>query len=273
MSRAMSITVSQLYIYPVKGLKAIAVQRAQCTDRGFERDRRFMVVDGQGRFMTQREHPRMATIWTDIHQDVLVLSAPDLPDVEVPLQPSDPAGLRVEVWRSTCDAVAASSAADAWLTDYLRMPCRLVYMPESTHRFSNEQYAPGKLVSFADGYAYLVTNEASLADLNARLVAKGASAVPMNRFRPNIVVAGADAFAEDDWRELRAGGAVLRSAKPCGRCEVTTTDQSTGERRGPEPLATLAEYRDGRDFGLMFGMNFATQQAGSLAIGDAVVVG
>jgi len=270
----MAITISQLWVYPVKGLKGIPLERSLCTDRGLEYDRRFMVVDRDGRFMSQREHPRMATIWTEMADGALRLAAPEVGEVEVDLQPRGVAGLKVQVWRSSVDAVPASKAADAWLSDYLRAPCRLVFMPESTHRLSNPDFAgPDKRVSFADGYAYLVTNEASLADLNARIEAKGGDAVPMNRFRPNIVVAGASAYEEDRWREVRTGEAMLKVAKPCGRCEVTTTDQSTGERRGPEPLATLVEYRDGRDFGLMFGMNFVTGREGAIRVGDAVDAG
>jgi len=271
MSRAMATTVSQLWIYPVKGLKGIALERARCTDRGFENDRRFMVVDAAGKFMSQREYPRMATVWTEIADGTLRLSAPDVSDVEVALHPDGAPSLRVVVWNSTCDAVPASAAADAWLSDYLGTRCRLVYMPESSHRYSNPEYAgEGKLVSFADGYAYLVTTEGSLADLNARMAARGAPALPMNRFRPSIVVSGSDAWAEDRWGELHAGSAVLCAAKPCGRCEVTTTDQSTGERVGPEPLATLATFRESTRFGIMFGMNFVTEHAGEVALGDRV---
>jgi uncharacterized protein YcbX len=270
----MTIAISQLWIYPVKGLKGIALERALCTDRGLEHDRRFMVVDPSGRFMTQREHPLMATVWTEIHDGVLVLSAPDRAECEVPLVPGGSASERVQVWRSTVDAVPASPEADAWLTDYLGTPCRLVYMPQATRRLSNPEYAgEDKLVSFADGYAYLVIGEASLADLNARLAARGTAALPMNRFRPSIVVSGALPYAEDGWGDVVAGGAVLRGVKPCGRCEVTTTDQSTGERRGPEPLATLATYRESAEFGVMFGMNYVTVRGGAIAIGDAVTPG
>jgi uncharacterized protein YcbX len=269
----MPITVSQLWIYPVKGLKGIAVDAARCTDRGLEHDRRFMVVDPSGRFMSQREHPRMATVWTDVQDGTLVLSAPDRPDCEVPLDPSGAAGESVQVWRSTVDAVPASAAADAWLADYLGAPCHLVYMPQASRRLSNPDYAgEDKLVSFADGYAYLVIGEASLADLNARLAARGTATLPMNRFRPSIVVSGAPPYAEDGWRDVTIGGAVLRGVKPCGRCEVTTTDQSTGERRGPEPLATLATYRESPEFGVMFGMNFVTVRAGAIAVGDTVSI-
>jgi uncharacterized protein YcbX len=267
----MPITVSQLWIYPVKGLKGIPVERARCTARGLAHDRRFMVVDASGRFMSQREHPRMATIWTEIADGALVLSAPDVAEVEVPLEPKGAPGESVQVWRSTCDAVHTCAEADTWLSDFLGVPCRLVYMPDSTHRYSNPDYAGSdKLVSFADGYAYLVIGNASLTDLNARLAARGTAALPMNRFRPSIVVSGAAAYAEDTWGEVSVGGAVLRGVKPCGRCEVTTTDQSTGERLGPEPLATLATYRESAEFGVMFGMNYVTVREGAIAVGDPV---
>jgi uncharacterized protein YcbX len=176
--------------------------------------------------------------------------------------------MRVEVWDSACRAIAPSPEADRWLTAYLGKPCRLVYMPESTRRLSNPLHAgDDKLVGFADGYAFLVISEASLADLNGRL----AHPVPMERFRANIVVKGTQPFAEDGWGEFAVGGAVLRMAKPCGRCQVTTTDQSTGEVTGPEPLATLAGYRDSKEFGARFGMNAVTVKAGLVRVGDVLV--
>lgn len=268
----MALTVASLHLYPVKGLKAIDVRAARCTDRGLEHDRRWMVVDAQGRFLSQREHPRMATIWTDLDDGSLLLSAPEVSTVEVPVDPPPSAPtLTVRVWSSVCEALAPSRQADAWLSDYLGMPCRLVYMPDSTRRLSNPQYAHGeRLVSFADGYAFLVIGQASLDDLNTRLAANGAGALPMNRFRPSIVVAGSAPYAEDAWDRVRVGEAILRAAKPCGRCEVTTTDQATGEVRGPEPLATLAAYRSSDEFGVMFGMNYVVEKTGRIAFGDAV---
>jgi uncharacterized protein YcbX len=264
----MAILVSQLNIYPVKGLKGIAVDSALATSRGLEHDRRFMVVDPQGGFFTQREYPRMATVWTEIAADELRLAAPDADEVSVPLEPAEGEPMRVEVWDSACRAIAPSPEADRWLTAYLGKPCRLVYMPESTRRLSNPLHAgDDKLVGFADGYAFLVISEASLADLNGRL----AHPVPMERFRANIVVKGTQPFAEDGWGEFSVGGAVLRMAKPCGRCQVTTTDQSTGEVTGPEPLATLAGYRDSKEFGARFGMNAVTVKAGLVRVGDVLV--
>ena len=268
----MTATIRSLHIYPVKGLKGIEVGRARCTERGFENDRRFMVVDRDGVFLSQRSHPRMATIWTDLRGDgILELAAPEMPPLEVPLQPAGGETTPVQVWRSTVDAQPVSVAADAWLSAVLECDCRLVYMPDTSLRLSNAQYAgDGKAVSFADGYAYLVIGAASLEDLNARLGRNLHPPLPMNRFRPNIVVAGAAPYAEDTWGEVRIGGARLRGVKPCGRCEVTTTDQSSGERRGPEPLATLATYRSSDEFGVMFGMNFVTESPGEIAVGDTV---
>ena len=267
------ITLASLHIYPVKGLKGIDLGEARCTDRGLEHDRRWMVVDSTGVFLTQREHPKMATVWTDIAGGALALSAPDVASVEVPLVPRSAPRLRVKVWASVCDAVPVSSAADAWLSDYLGLACQLVYMPDDSQRYSNRSYAgEGKRVGFADGYAYLAIGEASLADLNARLVAKQHPALPMNRFRPNLVVSGSAAYAEDGWKEIRVGEAILRAAKPCGRCQVTTTDQATGEVKGPEPLATLSTYRDSQEFGVKFGMNLVTVKEGTVRVGNAVEI-
>ncbi len=265
------LKVTSLHIYPVKGLKGIDLDSAQATERGLEHDRRWMVVDPDGVFITQRDHPKMATVWTDIGPGGLELSAPEVGEVTVPLEPEGRKPIRVQVWRSVVEALPASAAADVWLTKYLGLGCRLVYMPDTTRRMSNADYAgEGKLVGFADGFAYLATNEASLEDLNQRLAAKRHPALPMNRFRPNIVVGGAQPYAEDHWGELGVGEAVLRAAKPCGRCQVTTTDQSTGEVRGPEPLQTLATYRDSTRFGVMFGMNLVTVKPGRVAVGDSV---
>ena len=266
----MPITVTALNVYPVKGLTGIALQEARCTDRGIEHDRRFMLVDPEGMFYTQREHPRMATVWTEIDGDELSLSAPDMPELRVPLRPGGKSKVRVQVWSSKVGAVTVGQEADEWFSDYLAMPCAMVYMPDESKRYSNPKFGgEGRRVGFADGYAYLVTNEGSLAELNGRLLAKSQSPVPMNRFRPNIVVSGAGAWAEDDWGDLRFPGAILRATKPCGRCQVTTTDQATGEVRGPEPLATLAAYRDS-PFGVRFGTNLVTIREGTIRVGDAV---
>ena len=269
----MAVTVASLHVYPVKGLKGVDLREARCTARGLEHDRRWMVVDAAGEFLSQRSHPLMATVWTEIAGDTLSLSAPGSGPVDLPVRPEGGEALRVHVWRSTCDAVAPSGAADELLSECLGIRCRLVYMPDTTERHSNPQYAgQGKLVGFADGYAYLLTSHASLGDLNARLASAGKRTVPMNRFRPNLVVAGGAPFDEDRWRTLRIGEAAFAAAKPCGRCQVTTTDQTTGEVTGAEPLATLSTYRGSDEFGVMFGMNLVSAAPGLIRVGDAVAV-
>jgi uncharacterized protein len=271
----MAFTIASLHIYPVKGLKGIDLPAARCTERGLEHDRRWMVVDGDGDFLTQRSHPLMATIWTELQDGTLELSAPHMDPVAVPLVPAAGPAMKVRVWNSVVDAVPVSRFADSWLTEYLGQPLRLVYMPEATHRLSNKQYTGGddRLVGFADAYAYLLVGRSSLGDLNARLRDKGSPAMPMNRFRPNIVIEGSEPYAEDAWGDVRLGDdAVLRAAKPCGRCQVTTTDQSTGEVRGPEPLHTLSSYREHKEFGPLFGMNYVTVRNGLVRVGDKVEV-
>ena len=262
----MQVTIAALHIYPVKSLGGIGLQEAEVTPRGLRHDRRFMVVDSKGEFFTQRNFPKMATVWTEIADGELRLAAPDVGEVAVPIEPEDGEELTARVWRSTCRAIAPSAEADRWLSDFLEAPARLVYMPESTQRPTNPVYAQS-VVSFADGYPILVTNEDSLADLNDRL----SRPVPMNRFRPNVVVRGAGAFAEDGWGEFGAGASRLRMVKPCGRCQVTTTDQATGEVMGPEPLSVLSGYRDkGSELGACFGMNAVVISGTRVRVGDPV---
>ena len=269
----MPLTLSAINVYPVKGLQGIALDAARCTERGLEHDRRWMVVGEDGGFLSQRELPRMATIWTEIAGGKLALSAPEHREIDVPLVPDWGDRMRVRVWNSECDAIAPSAEADAWLTTVLDRYCRLVYMPDSTRRESPERYlGAGRLVGFADAFAYLLAGESSLADLNARLIAKRHAPLPMNRFRPNLVVSGAPPWAEDGWGEIRVGEAVLQTARPCGRCQVTTTDQSTGEVRGPEPLATLSSFRNSPELGPMFGTNLVTIQPGAVRVGQTVEV-
>ncbi|APV48371.1 hypothetical protein BWI17_00920 [Betaproteobacteria bacterium GR16-43] len=262
----MPVTLTALHIYPVKSLSGIALQEAEVTPRGLRHDRRFMVVNPSGEFFTQRDIPRMATVWTEIEGGKLRLAAPDVGEVEVEAEPKAGDAMRVLVWNSTCDAIAPSPEADAWLTEYLGAPCRLAYMHDASKRQTNPRFGGEHIVSFADGYPFLVTNEASLADLNGRL----SRPVPMNRFRANLVIAGAPAFAEDGWGDFKVGSTAFRMAKPCGRCQVTTTDQTSGEVMGPEPLSVLTAYRDSKEFGARFGMNAVALSGGTIRVGDVI---
>lgn len=270
--------ISALYIYPVKSLGGIAVSQARTTDRGFEFDRRWMIVDDDDEFVTQREVPKMATVWVAVDAAALSLSAEGMDELVLPHGEHTGQQHRVTVWNSSVSADEVSQTANQWLSDYLGQALRLVHMPDASLRACNAARAPGKHVSFADGYPYLVTNEASLADLNQRIAARrvdrGApptAPIPMSRFRPNIVVAGWDAWAEDTIGSFTAGDARFDCVKPCGRCQITTTDQATGEVKGPEPLATLATFRDSNEYGVMFGQNAVAFGVGyDITVGQAI---
>ena len=267
-----------LFIHPVKSLRACAVNSAEVDALGLVGDRRFMVVDETGRFVTQRTLARMALVATALTADTLTLSADGAGSIAVPRAPDSRAPLRtVSVWKS--EGLQAEDCGDApaeFLSNFLHTRCRLVRVGE---KFSRPLAKPGKerpgdKLSFADGYPFLLISEASLTDLNDRLVARGEDALPMDRFRPNLVVTGCGAFAEDTWPRIRIGDVIFRAGGPCGRCIVTTTDQLTAER-GKEPLRTLATYRrdavDPTD--VNFGENLIHEtKSGTLHIGDAVEV-
>ncbi|MBL9190010.1 MAG: MOSC domain-containing protein [Opitutaceae bacterium] len=263
--------LSGLFVYPVKSLRGCAVTSAPLDALGLAGDRRFLVVDEQGKFMTQRSHPRMALISTALDATHLTLSTSPAHAISV-TRASDPtAPLRtVSVWQSeNLLAEDCGDAAAGWLSTFLATRCRLVRIGEKFHRPILKAAArAGDSVSFADAYPLLVISEASLADLNDRLDFP----LPMDRFRPNLVVAGCAAFAEDTWPRVRIGEAIFRAGGPCARCNVTTTDQLTAER-GKEPLRTLATYRrdpaDPTD--VNFGQNLIHEtKAGTLRVGDAV---
>jgi uncharacterized protein YcbX len=230
-----------------------------------------MLVDGDGTFLSQRSHPRLALIDVEVTSNGLRLSAPDQPSIDVPQPNRSAETLPVTVWGDAVDAALAPDDAHAWCSAFLDANVRLVHMPTASRRAVDVEYAvqDDDIVSFADGYPLLLTTTASLADLNNRL---NGEALPMNRFRPNVVVEGTEAWAEDAWRRVRIGDIVFRSVKPCSRCAVTTTDQQTAVR-GTEPLATLATFRRGADTGkVYFGWNLIPEAPGRLRVGDAVEV-
>lgn len=261
------LTLSGLYCYPLKSAAGIAVDKARLEARGLQYDRRWMVIDTDNTFVSQRSEPRLARIKPYL-ADTLQLHALDMPVLEVPLKAGG-SSLSVHVWEDTVTAVTVDPAADAWLSEVLGQPVRLVYLPDDSHRPIDPDYAQTGAhneVSFADGYAVLVVSEASLEDLNTRLE----TPLPMNRFRPNIVVEGCAPYDEDDWTRLRAGEVQLSLVKPCGRCVVTTTDQATLER-SPEPLRTLATYRK-QGSHVMFGQNAVVVNEGWLERGMSLTV-
>ena len=262
-----AIALSGLTVYPIKSAAGIALSTARVDARGLAGDRRWMVVDGNRSFLTQRTHPRLALIRVAADGDRLILVAPGLPPLTVATPPDGEAAVRVEVWDDECDAIPAGRDASSWLSRLLGQSCELVYMPEPSHRpVAPRSSAPPAEVGFADAYPFLLISEGSLEDLNRRL----AEPLPMNRFRPNLVVRGCAPFGEDGWRRIRIGGIQFHVVSPCSRCATTTVDQNTGQR-GREPLATLATYRRAGNQ-VMFGQNLVHEGTGDLAVGDEVTV-
>jgi uncharacterized protein YcbX len=262
--------VTALYVYPVKGCAGIRVTHAEVVARGFARDRRWMIVDADGMFVTQRTKPRLALVRTTLDGDDIVLEAPGLPTLRLPVRHEAGERRAVQVW-SHVGAAVVHPEGSGWVSRYLGAPHGLVYMPDDHLRqVSPERARPGDVVSFADGYPFLLISEASLGALNARLPAP----LAMTRFRPSVVVAGCAPFAEDGWAQLRIGALGFRGVKRCERCVVTTVDPETGQG-GVEPLRTLATFRrsPGEGNQVWFGMNLIHDGAGALAVGDAVTVG
>jgi uncharacterized protein YcbX len=261
--------LSALYIHPVKSLAGIAVDSFRLTDRGPEHDRRWMLVDHSGRFLTQRVHPRMALLTTAIQGDRLVISDRRHPDegVEVPIRPTVGEELRVGIWEDECEAIHPSPEASEGLSKRLGVPVRLVYMPDGSRRPVDPDFArQGEITSFSDGYPLLIIGQSSLDDLNERLD----SPVAMERFRPNLVFSGGAPYAEDGLRRFTIAGIRFHGVKPCARCVLTTVDPLTAET-GSEPLRTLSTYRTlgGK---VLFGMNLLHEGDGVLRVGDALAI-
>ncbi|GAA4238794.1 MOSC domain-containing protein [Actinomadura meridiana] len=256
----MTATLTELNAYPLKGARGTALTRADLSARGLPFDREFMLVTPEGRFLSQRELGRMALLRPSYDGEVLTVHAPGLSPL-VHKAVDDGEVLDVTVHRKECEGVHQGDEAAAWFSAFLDQDCRLVRF--TGHRDTSR--GGGELM-FADGYPLLLISAESLTDLNARLD----EPLPMNRFRPSLVIEGLGAFGEDDVRLLRIGETVIEMVKPCGRCVVTTTDQDTGER-GREPLRTLATYRT-RDRGIQFGQNCVPRTLGTLTLGDPVKV-
>lgn len=264
------ITLSGLYIYPIKSAAGIALTASQVEERGLQYDRRWMLVDQAGQFMTQRQHPRMALIQVAIAADEgrLAIAAPNMPPLSVPLQPTRKGQLSVQVWRDICGAIPMDDDINNWFSRFLNVRCQLVYMPDTSRRLVRQSFGASQLVSFADGYPFLLISQASLDNLNQRLD----NPISMDRFRPNFVVEGVDAHAEDAWSQIRIGTVAFQVMKPCSRCIMTTVEQSTAEReRNNEPLRTLAQYRlwDGQ---IWFGQNLVQHELGTVQVGETVDV-
>ncbi len=258
--------LSGLYRYPVKSLRGEALDVMEIGARGPLHDRHWMLVSEEGRFLTQRELPRMALVRPLVTDQGLRLRAPGWEDLEV--TPDLEEDLEVQVWRDRCLARVMNPEADGWLSDFLGVSARLVYLPEDRIRQVDQDYAnPGEQVGFADGFPFLLISQASLDDLNRRMGLN----LPMERFRPNLVVDGCEPYAEDGWKRIRIGELSFRVVKPCSRCVIPTVNPETGEREGNEPLKTLMSYRkEGNN--VYFGQNLIHDGLGRLQTGMTVEV-
>lgn len=262
-------TLKSLYTYPIKSTAALPLQEAAAEPLGLEHDRRWMVVRPDGTFITGRQEPSLVRVQARPVAGGLHLSAPGLPDLEVAAPPEDGPRMDVAIWKDKCSAARAGAEAEAWLSRYLGQEVALVYVDSRTERPVDARYAsPGDKVAFSDGFPILVFSEASLAELNQRLPRP----VTQGHFRPNLVVEGCEAFAEDGWKRLRIGTVELAVVKPCERCVFTTVDPETGVKdKAGEPLRTLAGFRriSGK---VLFGQNVLVVRPGRMRVGDEVEV-
>jgi uncharacterized protein YcbX len=261
--------LSAITRYPIKSCRGIDVDRAPVTLRGIEDDRRWMIVDGASRVVTQREAPRLALVAVDLGGGMLRAHVPSSPEhaaISFPARLDEGERIAVAIWRTTVDAIVHRAASE-WFSSFLGRGVRAVYMPDDVRRPINPRFArDGDAVSFADGYPLLLASESSRRDLDAQMPAP----LPMSRYRPNVVLDGAPPWIEETFRAIRIGAIPFRVPKPCERCVITTIDPETAIA-GKEPLRTLASYRR-RGGEVLFGVNLIPDVEGTIAVGDPIVV-
>ena len=273
------IRVTELAIYPVKSCGQILLQEAKADAFGLHMDRRWMLVDEKGAFLSQRKFPRMSLIKPTLSEDGVVLQVVGYLGGENKCEISVKnltQQLKVTVWGDICNGLDCGDEAALWLSQFLETKCRLVYFPENEVRQVDLEYAnQGEKTAFSDGFPFLLISEPSLTDLNARLLKSGQKSVEIRRFRPNIVVSGCRPFEEDNWKKIQIGDAILRVVKPCSRCTIPNVDPATGIL-GNEPSQTLKKYRlwDHPQIGkkIFFGQNVIAESTGSFETGMPVTI-
>lgn len=268
----MNLLLSEIFIYPIKSVGGISLNEAVVEQRGLQFDRRMMLIDENGMFITQRNYPEMALLKTKIINDELIVyHSVNKHSISIPLRELSQSSrkIKVTIWDDECSALIVSDEVNQFFSDILKIKCSLVYMPDEEKRIvdPNKKYVADKhIVSFADGYPFLIIGQSSLDELNRRMP----KPLPMNRFRTNFVFTGGEPFEEDNWSDFLIGEIKFKSVKPCARCVITTTDQNTAERK-EEPLKTLASFRR---FGnkVLFGMNLVAYDTGKLRVGDQIIL-
>ncbi|MEJ7738472.1 MAG: MOSC N-terminal beta barrel domain-containing protein [Chitinophagaceae bacterium] len=261
--------VSEIYIYPVKSFGGISLQSAAVTDRGLQYDRRWMLVDESGRFLTQRELPALALLQVAVNDHYLTIQHKQatVPPLTIPIKPEQVEMHPVTIWTDRCEAINTGKEAATWFFELLGVRCNLVYMPEQSMRRVDPIYAlNNEITNFSDGYPFMMIGQASLDDLNKRLPVP----LPTNRFRPNIVFSGGQPYQEDELKSFKIGTISFFGVKRCGRCVIITIDQENLSR-GKEPLKTLAGYRT-EDNTVFFGQNLLHRGEGRISVGDRLEV-
>jgi len=259
----------EINIYPVKSLGGISLQNSEVTDRGLKHDRRWLIINDEEKFITQRTHPQLALIKTKINGNKLILGhkTKEITPLVIPIHHESAETVIVSIWQDLVEARIVGKYADEWLSDTLGVKCRLVYMHDETQRWVDRAYAAdNEIVSFADAYPFMMIGQSSLDDLNNRLEEK----LPMNRFRPNFVFKGGDPFDEDKWKKIKIGNVVFSLVKPCSRCVTTTVNQDTTEKN-EEPLKTLSTYRSVNNK-IYFGQNLLHEENGMVKVGDEIEI-
>lgn len=263
------LELQDIYIYPIKSLGGISLQEAQVEKTGLQYDRRWMLVDKAGNFVSQRSFAKLALLQVNLYVEGLVVSHKSnlLSPLIIPSSLTTEKEFQVSIWDDECIALEVSASANKWFSEALQMDVKLVYMPNTTNRLVDKEYAKNnEVVSFADAYPFMMIGQSSLDDLNSRL----AEPVLMNRFRPNFVFKGAPAYYEDQMQQFKIGNIVFKGVKLCSRCVLTTINQEEANK-GSEPLKTLATYRTIKNK-VMFGQNLLAEGIGTVKRGDKIVV-
>lgn len=260
------LQLSEIWIYPVKSLAGIRLEKSRVTQRGLEYDRRWMLVDEKGVFVTQRKYPQLVLFQPKIDGGFMQISHKDATKGSVSFslsQNNENQPIEVQVWEDSVSAIEVSEQVSSWFSEILGFNVRLVFMPDESLRKVDPDYAvaPDDMTSFSDGFPFLIIGQASLDDLNTRLQEK----VRMERFRPNFVFSGGEAYEEEQWKEFRIGNLVFHGVKPCGRCIMTTVDAQKGNFSGKEPLSTLSTYRK-KGNKVLFGQNVIAKQQGEVKV-------
>ncbi len=262
------IILSNIFIYPIKSLSGISLQSSQITGKGLKYDRRWMLVDENNKYITQRTFPEMSLLNVEVTGKGLLVFHKLKPEdsILIPFQQSGNT-IAVKVWSDECKAKEASNEINEWFSEKLKIKCKLVFMPDDTERIVDKKYVKEKkLTSFSDGYPFLIIGQSSLDLLNTKLE----TPVSINRFRPNFVFTGGEPHVEDTWGNFKIGSSYFQVVKPCARCVITTVNQESGIK-GKEPLATLSKYRSVNNK-VLFGQNLICKEGNFVKVGDTLEV-